>query len=99
MPTSAPRPILIIKTGDTLDTLRPNIGDFEHWIETGLTAGAGTGSGDKADPANAHQPPPIQVLDARHARLASDALREVYYSPDTEPPSASIAPAPTATPP
>ena len=38
------------------------------------------------------------ALDARHARLASDALREVYYSPDTEPPSASIAPAPTATP-
>lgn len=67
MPTSAPRPILIVKTGDTLDTLRPNIGDFEHWIETGLTAGAGTGSGDKADPANTHQPPPIQVLDARHA--------------------------------
>ena len=23
------------------------------------------------------------ALDARHARLASDALREVYYSPDT----------------
>ena len=67
MPTSAPRPILIVKTGDTLDTLRPNIGDFEHWIETGLTAGAGEGSGDKADPANAHKPPPIQVLDARHA--------------------------------
>ena len=38
------------------------------------------------------------ALDARHARLASDALREVYYSPDTEPPSASISPAPTATP-
>ena len=38
------------------------------------------------------------ALDARRARLASDALREVYYSSDTEPPSASHVPFPTPMP-
>ncbi|RZL88296.1 MAG: glutamine amidotransferase [Variovorax sp.] len=33
-----PRPLAIIKLGDTFDTLRAQRGDFEHWIATGLGA-------------------------------------------------------------
>lgn len=35
-PTSPPRPLLILKTGDTFDSLRAARGDFEHWISDGL---------------------------------------------------------------
>ena len=34
--TTFPRPLLILKTGDTFDTLRSARGDFEHWIAEGL---------------------------------------------------------------
>jgi GMP synthase (glutamine-hydrolysing) len=33
-----PRPLAIIKVGDTFDTLRDRQGDFEHWIAAGLGA-------------------------------------------------------------
>ncbi len=33
---SYPRPLLILKTGDTFDSLRTVQGDFEHWIADGL---------------------------------------------------------------
>lgn len=36
--TSFPRPLLILKTGDTFDSLRDARGDFEHWIADGLGA-------------------------------------------------------------
>jgi GMP synthase (glutamine-hydrolysing) len=49
MHTAPALPLLIVKTGDTLDTLRSTIGDFEQWVQAGL----GT----------THLP--VQVLDAR----------------------------------
>ncbi len=37
--TQATRPLVILKTGDTLDALRDaGRGDFEHWIADGLQA-------------------------------------------------------------
>ncbi|MBS0451518.1 MAG: glutamine amidotransferase [Proteobacteria bacterium] len=33
---SFPRPLLILKAGDTFDSLRATQGDFEHWIADGL---------------------------------------------------------------
>jgi GMP synthase (glutamine-hydrolysing) len=34
----SPRPLAIIKVGETFDTLRDRQGDFEHWIAAGLGA-------------------------------------------------------------
>lgn len=34
--TNSSRPLLILKTGDTFDSLRASQGDFEHWIADGL---------------------------------------------------------------
>lgn len=45
-----PRPLAIIKVGETFDALREERGDFEHWIATGL--------GDTRLP--------VVVLDPRH---------------------------------
>ena len=39
--TQATRPLVILKTGDTLDTLRDaGRGNFEHWIAVAATAPA-----------------------------------------------------------
>lgn len=35
-PTNSPRPLLILKTGDTYESLRQPRGDFEHWVADGL---------------------------------------------------------------
>lgn len=48
-----PRPLLILKTGDTYESLRAPRGDFEHWVADGLGA-AGL---------------PMLVLDPRQADL------------------------------
>lgn len=44
------RPILIVKTGNTLDALRGQQGDFEDWITRGL--GADAGAIEVCDPRN-----------------------------------------------
>jgi len=49
MPKATALPLLIVKTGDTLGTLRAQIGDFEQWVAAGLGASA----------------VPLQVLDVR----------------------------------
>lgn len=36
--TPFPRPLLILKTGDTYEELRAPRGDFEHWVALGLDA-------------------------------------------------------------
>ncbi|WP_093375208.1 glutamine amidotransferase [Variovorax sp. OV329] len=36
--TPLPRPLLILKTGDTYEELRSPRGDFEHWVASGLGA-------------------------------------------------------------
>lgn len=41
LPSVDPRPILIVKTGSTLDALRSEQGDFDDWIARGLGADAG----------------------------------------------------------
>lgn len=35
-PTRSPRPLLVLKTGDTYEPLREPRGDFEHWVADGL---------------------------------------------------------------
>lgn len=38
--TTTPRPLLILKTGDTYEALREPRGDFEHWVADGLADAA-----------------------------------------------------------
>ena len=49
MENTSPRPLAIIKVGETFDALRAQRGDFEHWMADGL--------GDT--------PLPVVVLDPR----------------------------------
>jgi len=56
-PTPFPRPLLILKTGDTYESLREPRGDFEHWIADGLEAGG----------------LPLLVLDPRQGDALPDA--------------------------
>ncbi len=57
IPTPSRRPLLIVKTGGTLDALRAAHGDFEDWVARGLGAGA----------------QPIQVVDPRKGAALPDA--------------------------
>lgn len=57
-----PRPILIVKTGNTLDALRGQQGDFDDWIARGL--GAAPGNIAVCDPRNGAPLPDPDTLRA-----------------------------------
>ena len=59
--TPLPRPLLILKTGDTYEELRQPRGDFEHWIASGLNAAA----------------LPVRVVDARLGDEALPSADEI----------------------